>query len=299
MVELRGSSQCAPITMVWKIFLHNPLLRSGLSLAIVGFGGLVGLSSSVLSAHYNVLTEETVQSKSVKYIPPPDRGTPPSNQGTGSRGNCLYRADLPSFTALVGQSHLSLALSERPTLWAYIPYTATEVSQGDIIIQLNSDDREIYRGSFQLESTPGIVGIQLPDSMPALAVGEVYRWYIDIQCVSSSPTTASDSPATLTGVIERIAAPDELTQNLQAASTPSERLSIYGHYHIWYDLLSELARLRLAANGAEPQVEQLWQDLLGDEMGANLAEFIQSPVVGEFTVDDMTVEDLTTSSPPE
>lgn len=276
--------------MALTIFLHGSLFKSGLFLSIVGFGSLVSFSATALSAHYNPLTQSS--SASVQYIPPPDRGTPPSNQGTGSRGNCLYRADLPPLTALVGQSHLSLTLSERPTLWAYIPYTVAEVGQGDVIIQRESDDQEIYRGSFQLSTTPGIVGIQLPEAMPALSIGETYRWYIDIQCLSGSSTT--DSPATLTGIVERINASDELNQTLHTTATPSKRLATYGSYHIWYDLLTELARLRLKTNGTEPQAEQLWKDLLGDEMGANLADFVQSPVVGEFTA-----EDPTTSFPPE
>lgn len=244
---------------------------SGLALALIGLAGFTEIPS-------------------VRYVPPPDRGTPTSDRGTGSRGDCLYQADLPPLAALVGQSHLSLTVSDHPTLWAYIPYTTADASQGEVIIQVEASDLEIYRGSFPLSSTPGIVGIRLPDTMPALAVGEEYRWYIDIPCspVARMGLAALVEPATLTGLVKRVEVLPALMQALETAPTAAERMEIYGNHHIWYDLLSELAELRLMAN-PNPQIEQLWVNLLSDPMGANLEGFSQLPLI----------EATTASSPPE
>ncbi|MGC1306292.1 MAG: DUF928 domain-containing protein [Phormidesmis sp.] len=223
---------------------------------------------------------------SVRYVPPPDRGTPPSDRGTGSRGDCLYRADLPPMAALVGEPHLSLTVSDRPTLWAYLPYTTNDASHAEAVLQRDSDDQELYRSAFPLGTMPGITGIRFSNSAPALEVGETYRWYIDIPC---SPENSAATPATLTGVVKRVAASPELTQALQAVATPVETLAAYGEHHIWYDLLSKLAEHRLMgeteARLEQTNFEQLWIDVLSDEAGADLGDYAEAPLVGVVTVE--------------
>ncbi|MEO0770709.1 MAG: DUF928 domain-containing protein [Cyanobacteria bacterium J06649_4] len=224
---------------------------------------------------------------SVRYTPPPDRGTPRSERGTGSRGDCLYQANLPPMAALVGEPHLLLTVSDRPTLWAYLPYTTADVSHAEIIFQSDSSDQEIYRGFFPLSATPGITGIRLPAAAPALAVDETYRWYIDIPCSSVSSDSA---PATLTGVAKRVATSPELTQALEASSTPTEAIAAYGEHHIWYELLSTLAEYRLSAETEAQQpeqtvFEQLWIDMLRDEAGADLGEYAEVPLLGIVMVE--------------
>jgi len=249
--------------MVWTL-LHSLSIKLSLTLGLI-------LSLTGAEALANV--------SSVRYVPPPDRGTPPSTRGTGSRGDCLYNAELPPLAALVGESHLALTVSDRPTLWAYIPYTTTDASHAEVIFYTESSDQEIYRGSFPLSAMPGITGIRFPTSAPELEVGETYRWYIDIPC---SPEDSTATPATLTGVVSRVATSPELTQALQVAATPVETLAVYGEYHIWYDLLSELADYRLMGE-TETQLEQLWISLLSDEAGADLGDYAEAPLVGVVT----------------
>ncbi|MEO1622944.1 MAG: DUF928 domain-containing protein, partial [Cyanobacteria bacterium J06632_3] len=154
-------------------------LRTGLRpvLAFASVGPLVGLFVGLAG-----FTEVP----SVRYVPPPDRGTPTSERGTGSRGDCLYRAELPPVAALVGDSHLTFTVSDRPTIWAYLPYTSSDARYAELILYTESSDQEIYRGSFPLSDSPGVTGVRFPDSMPPLAVGEAYRWYIDVACSSAS-----------------------------------------------------------------------------------------------------------------
>ena len=250
-------------------------LRSGLILVLAGLAAQASVAS-------------------VRYIPPPDRGTPTSDRGTGSRGDCLYTAELPPLAALVGQSHLTLTVSDRPTLWVYIPYTTAEASQGEVVLQVEATGEEVFRAPFSLNQKPGVTGIRFPESMPALAIGEEYRWYVDIQCFSadilgttgSTTGNTTSSPATLTGLVKRIALSPELIQDFRVASKLSERLATFGSHHIWYDLLNELAQSRLATN-VDPQIEQqtkqLWIDLLSDEAGADLGMYSQEPLLRAVT----------------
>ena len=202
--------------------------------------------------------------------------------------------------ALVGEPHLSLTVSDRPTLWAYLPYTSSDASHAEVILQTESSDQEIYRGFFPLSDALGVTGIRFPMSMPALEVGETYRWYIDVACspgtrapetrapqtgiTESSTYTPLATPATLTGVVERVVPSPELTQALNIATTPVETLAVYGDYHLWYDLLNDVASRRLSA--ADSQFEQLWIDLLSDEAGANLGTYSEAPLVGKVTAQD-------------
>jgi len=185
-----------------------------------------------------------------------------------------------------------LTVSDRPTLWAYLPYTMADAPHAEVIIQAESSDQEIYRGTFPLDTMPGITGIRLPESVPALDMGESYRWYVDVPCApadsvlstSASATTSEREPATITGVARRVAASPELTQALKTASTVPEQLAAYGEYHIWYDLLSELSDIRLSSQNNE-QIDRLWVDLLSDEAGAGLGDYAEAPLVGIVTAD--------------
>lgn len=273
--------------------LFVDLQGSGMSFALseVDLVRFSQSSEELLATH--VGSSEAVETESsnsalmpIRYVPPPDRGTPPSGRGTGSRGNCLHPPGLPSLAALVGQPHLSLTVSDRPTLWFYSPYTAENADYGELIIQDDATDQELYRQPFLLGSEPGVQGLSFPLSV-ALAEGDRYRWYVDIHCHVAEVASGVDiaTPASLTGVVERVPRSVALSQSLGGA-TADERLAIYGHHHIWYDLLTELAHLRLTHvtpdldSDLEPDahLEQLWLKVLSDAQGANLSELASLPL---------------------
>ena len=120
----------------------------------------------------------------IRFVPanpdPPDRGTPTSNRGTGSRGDCLYKPNKPLLTSLVGSNNLDLTISDRPTFWVYVPYTQQEAPSGEFSLQDGEND--VYRTRFQLPATPGIVSISLPATQKPLEVGKTYRWYFEMNC---------------------------------------------------------------------------------------------------------------------
>jgi hypothetical protein len=209
---------------------------------------------------------------------PPSRGTPPSREGTGSRGDCLYKQNSPGFTRLVGSEPLKFTVKEHPTIWIYVPYSSSEAPIGEFSLQ--DDEDEIYRTQFQLPAAPGIVGIVLPTTLPPLAIGREYRWYVDVTCPRSI-STSSTTPASITGVVERLALAKELEQALKAASSPLERVKAYASHGVWYETLAELAQLRLQ-NPRSTSLEQAWIQLLSDQ-SIGLAKVAKEPISGTVT----------------
>ncbi|WP_256871891.1 DUF928 domain-containing protein [Nostoc sp. TCL26-01] len=236
------------------------------------------------------LANKTSQTK-IHFTPaisnsPPDRGTPPSNEGTGSRGDCLTTQNTLPLTTLVGSPNLKLTVKEHPTFWIYIPYTQKEANEGEFSLQ--DGDAEILRTRFKLPSTPGIISMTLPSTASPLVIGKEYRWYLDINCSSPRSSSESPTPASLTGLVQRVSISSQLQQELNAAKTPLEKISTYAENGIWIEALTELAQLRLR----EPQNLQLrniWVELLSAK-DVGLAKIAQEPILGLMTITNSFIE---------
>ncbi len=221
----------------------------------------------------------------IKFIPvekdPPNRGTPPAKEGTGSRGNCIYKQDMPPLTRVVGDNQLKLTTKEYPTFWVYLPYTSESATNGEFSLQ--DGDSEIYRTRFQLPAKSGIVGISLPSTIPALVVGKEYRWYFDINCYRFASSGNSPTPASVTGLVQRISISAELEKELKTAKTPLEQIVAYAKHGIWYETVTELAQLRLQEPN-NPMLKKVWIELLSTE-NVGLKKVSQEPIVGNITLD--------------
>ena len=217
----------------------------------------------------------------IQFVPavqpiPPDNGTPSTDQGTGSRGGCPYKKELPPMTNLTGRENLELTLNAHPTFWVYVPYTQQEVVSGEFSLQ--EGDNEVYSAHFQLPTTPGIVGISLPPTLKPLEVGKTYNWYFNINC---APPKLAEPPDSVGGQVQRVARSGEFESEFKTAKTPLERIAIYAKHHVWYDTVTELAQLRLK----EPQnsaLKQAWSELLSDR-NVGLTQVAQEPIVGTVT----------------
>ena len=265
------------------------LLRLQLKSIFVLTWGLVSLSGCpiLLLAQSDELasnSSEEIQIPLPKVnTDPPDRGTPPASEGTGSRGACLYKRDMPPLTRLGGSNHLNLTVNEYPSFWVYVPYTAQEAPDGEFSLQ--DGDDEVYRIRFQLPETPGIVSITQPSTAPPLEVGKKYRWYFKINCPLSASSNHSPTPASLTGLVQRIASSSVLDNELKVASTPLERIATYARHGIWYETLTGLAQLRLN----EPQNsshKKTWIELLSNE-NVGLEKIAQEPIVGRVKANSL------------
>jgi hypothetical protein len=261
------------------------LFEMRLSIVTVGIS-LFGISSLLISPA--ALADPSPEATRIPFQyqltnDPPDRGTPPTQGGTGSRGNCLHNPQRSPLTPITGGDRLDLTTSEHPTVWIYLPYSAEDAPVGEFSLQ--DDEDEVYRTQFAMPSSPGVVGVTV-SATNELELGKHYRWYLEVDCPRATVGGQSE-PATLTGTVQRVARSADLDRQLQIATTAVQRASAYASQGIWYDTITELAQLRLQEPD-DASATQLWVELLSNsEIG--LESVAREAIVGH----------VTTSSPPE
>ncbi|MGD1854073.1 MAG: DUF928 domain-containing protein [Leptolyngbyaceae cyanobacterium] len=202
-----------------------------------------------------------------KQLPPvPSTPQPPSGRRTPGGG--LEPSVCPvtdhKLTAITPSDVHGKTLSEHPTFWFYMPYTADDIEGGKFSVLTEDEFQTVYETSFKLPEQPGLISITLPESeVPALEVGEYYHWYLSLDCTIDAQTKTD---ATIDGWVQRID-PDETT----AAQASPE---------IWYDSL-HVAAEQLQNDAIEPG--PAWIDLLES---VELDALIQAPVVGPVALID-------------
>lgn len=254
-----------------------------LGFLLLAIGSLLNYPQFVLAKSNNSVNSNSPRSK-IKFIPskkkpsrPPRRGTPPANEGTGSRGDCLYKANKPPLTRLVGGNNLQLTVDKYPQLWIYSPYAQKEAPKA--VFSLQNGDDEVYQAPFQLPKKPGIFSISLPPTTQPLEIGKRYRWYIDINCPRTGTADDLSKPASLTGVVKRMKPSFQLQNDLATAKTALERIKIYAERGIWLNTMKELAQLRIK----EPQnshFQTIWVELLSQKQ-VGLEKIVREPIVGD------------------
>jgi len=197
------------------------------------------------------------------------RGRPSRRVGTGSRGECPP-VEVP-VTALIPNINPGLTVEEHPTFWFFVPYQFSKISKGEFALQ-DEANNDVYRTSFSLLRTPGIVSLSVPSTV-TLKVNKSYQWYFKIYCSQQNLT----NPVFVRGWVEREALKPELERLLQAANDKRSRIAIYAQNGIWYSALTELAKLRFAEPKNTVFIND-WANLLRDVGLENLA---QEPIVGE------------------
>ena len=206
------------------------IAASAISLFILGHG-----------SHLQPAAELTAQIQLQNNLPlpePPPRGTPTQRRPAGTRGQCdasayamtpilpVPRTADADFSGATQKSH--------PAFWFYIPEETDSSIQGRFSLE-DADGNLIYRADFDFSSTPGLAGINIPETATALQVGQDYRWYFNLYCIDEE--VSEESFLFHTGLITYTDNPD-LMQQLAAAS-PSERLALYSSHNLWYDAVAD------------------------------------------------------------
>ncbi|WP_341993222.1 DUF928 domain-containing protein [Chlorogloeopsis sp. ULAP02] len=176
---------------------------------------------------------------------------------------------------MAGEGRSRLTTNNYPTFWVYVPYTSKDSSSGEF--SLHDGEDEVYRTQFPLSAKPGIIGVVLPQKAASLQIGKTYRWYFDINCPVTN-ATAEATPASVTGIVQRVAVSEKLAQALKSANSPLEKVAAYAEQGIWYDMLTELASLRLS----EPQnkdFQTVWLHLLTDP-AIGLKQIAEAELIG-------------------
>ncbi|MGI0488848.1 DUF928 domain-containing protein [Pantanalinema rosaneae CENA516] len=217
-------------------------------------------------------------------LPDPPPGDPPegrrrggATRGTVNQGVC---PKLPiALTALVpaiGEPTADAAekpgqvwgntTQAQPTFWFYTPYP--QAADYSVRFELRRDgaSNSMYRTSLTLPNQPGIVRLQLPDTV-SLEVNQRYRWFLTVDCQPLSDAT----PVSVEGVIQRVAVNPDLSRSLTNTSA-LEQAALYAKAGVWYDALTILAELRQQ----DPQAATNWRTLL-KEVG--LGDLADKPIV--------------------
>lgn len=198
--------------------------------------------------------------RGVTFTPPPEQETPQQAEAGASRSGELCGASLAapktastSVTLLLPEGNYGRTLSGHPTILVYVPETGVR----EALFSLKDKEKNIiYSRTVSLSDKAEIVAIKLPETSPALEVGETYKWYFAVNCEGSlRPLDPVE------GLVERVEAKAGQL-SAQGASNLLETAASYGAAGIWYDTAATLAHLR-KSQPADEAIAKHWQELLG------------------------------------
>jgi len=198
-------------------------------------------------------------------------GVRPSNRRVGGFSRAAICGNQQVLTSLVPppQSHETLPDNqsavdktslERPTFFVNVP--ALPPTTGQFTLQNEAGTKQLYSVKFRLAGKPGIVGITLPSSVPALQVGQKYFWQVRVACDPEDTT----SNIIVSNWVERLNAP---------AGTGNDRLAALADQGIWQDTVTVLA-LQRYQSPQDPAIADDWASLMQD---AGLPQFKQTAIV--------------------
>lgn len=189
---------------------------------------------------------------------PPSAGAPKTTTGAATRDlSCLTDSSDPrkNTSSILPKSNYGQTISSRPDILIF----KAKNSAKQILLSLESEDGEqVYQTFMPLSSDSGFVPINFPNQAPDLTVNKKYKWTMTFVCAKA---LRPDSPA-ITGWIERIPKTQAFATKLQASS-PIDRIVMYGENGIWYDMINELNQLQ-KQNPSNQTLSKAWNKLLTD-----------------------------------
>jgi hypothetical protein len=141
-----------------------------------------------------------------------------------------------------------------PTFWFYVPYTGGDGRMKFLLTDDLETKQSAYSEVRSLPDNPGFIKITLPKDKQGILFGKQYRFSLTIYKDSQQ----SQSLASVSGLIEHRAAPDNIAQLKGLAQSQA-----YFNQGLRIDALSTLMDLRTASPN---QFEKEWISTL-DEMG--------------------------------
>ena len=147
-----------------------------------------------------------------------------------------------------------------PTFFVSLP--SLPAGTAEFTLQDEAGIKELYNVKFKVTGKPGIVGISLPASAPALQVGQKYFWQMAVACDPKQPSNRSS----IGSWVERVNAP---------AVAKSDRISTLAEQGIWYDVVNLVALQRYQKPDDRAAADD-WETLMQD---AGLPQFKQTAIV--------------------
>lgn len=162
----------------------------------------------------------------VNFVPP-KTGRLTYSVGGAVRDRNLCAADAENagqIVALVADN--ALTAQSHPTFMAMVPELNSDKSA--TLIVKNESESYYETASFTVPAAGGKVAMTLPDSAPALEIGEDYSWFMQIQCGSAFRV---EDPI-VEGLISRVAL------DVPVFSSMEESAQFFAEQGIWYDSLA-------------------------------------------------------------
>lgn len=199
--------------------------------------------------------------------PPVD--TKPDTESGGSRDGCTL-GNKP-LTALIpgAPTEGGSTVADNPTFFFYIPQTSAQSAE---FILTDKSDRQIYKTTVKLPSTPGVIGLTIPAvaTSSTLQVGQKYHWTFLLICKLGE----HGNDVQVNGTVQRVQLLPAVAARLGQVKE-RDRPSVYGEAGLWYDMLFTLAELRLT-NPQDAELTSYWTNRL---KASGLAQVAQEPLV--------------------
>jgi hypothetical protein len=163
------------------------------------------------------------------------------------------RGEVAPLTALVPPTKYGLTVSERPTIYAYLP----PIGAQKVFFSLQDEEgNPHYHTTLEVAGDGGVLSITLPAKAAALELGKNYLWYL--APIEPGGILRPDNYA-VTGWVKRVDL--KVNQSELAGESPVNLAIEYAQAGIWYDTLKVLVE----AQRSEPDNETLaqeWHDVL-------------------------------------
>lgn len=228
-------------------------------------------------------------SKSQKYLAqkvPKNIGAPTGRRKGGATRDPDQCSSLKKpITALVPggksgekeKSFFALTVDQYPSIWLFIPQSATPMKFGEFVLQDNNGN-DVLREKMKLPQQAGVISISLPQNPQyALKENHKYQWYFQVYC---GDPQIQQGYIYVDAWLQRVAPTPELQKQLQ--TTEQSKYAIYSDNDIWYDAITDLAKLRVR-NPTSKQLTQDWANLL---KSVGLEEFVDMPIIKNYVLQE-------------
>ncbi len=204
----------------------------------------------------------------------PVQGLPGRRLGGGTRGpELLGNGEHKLLVALMPETNLAVTTAAYPRFLFHLP-PAHESRAVEYVLR-NAADQLVYETTFAVDSTSGLVSIDLADveGLAPLVINENYHWYFSIVSDDRAQDISVDGWTRRvdlsTWLAEQTEMPD-LAARLEAAEPLEQARLLYQDAQLWHDAAVILADLQQA----EPQNEAITAEWLELLQAVNLTDFI-------------------------
>ena len=218
-------------------------------------------------------TQTDHTSKNEGQRPRPPRRIPPNKVKPGgglsfSQQSCGNPHS--SLTALIPINNPVLTTQSHPSFLFYIPDPASAIAYGEFSLFTAEEKTRVYTTKINLQNTPGIIKIDLPNTEQNALAEQPYHWYFKVYCQN---TLNSALLLDVDGWIERVPLTPSRAAQIETASP-----------EIWYDALATTAQ-NLLSQPEDMAVRDRWLKLL---------QFINREYLVDMNIQSVNTTTITT-----